>query len=355
MSVHRYYHGDDAVAGLSVHFGELSSKSAPDTYISCISLLLKQCHTSITTDVLVVNMDGYVKNMGGEVQGGLVAALRPTHILYFPCSSTPSPSLPFPLPPLCPAPQLIRMEVGRGIPSRIKGAELRGLRLAGYFLGGVMKGRTRDQSGQGWSNLREEVLKRCRIRTGALSVEESSPLLCTALLSIAPVVLPLAGVLWNPVLGAGESLPPHLLWGVANGGLVGLARVQRTEIEGCFRSLHLALGGDGSTEHKQYVLHYLDAFLPAVSLGLAYVRLIDLRTASIYLTSPVPAAALQPSADEVLLLSPTPALTLPSPLVVGGGYPAYPYVSGEGAGEGSGKLRPRPNKKRRGLAQGGNK
>jgi polynucleotide 5'-kinase involved in rRNA processing len=359
---------------------------------------------------LLVNLDGYVKNMGAEVLEGIVSMVQPTHALHI-CGDRDRALIPLeailgldmspaigdtstfgggsngaavPNTVALPAADILQLEPGRvNTAPRMAAVDLRALRLVSYFL------RSDESLSEYTARSDPTALKKVTSRenvvhttttgiTGGLSRSTSAEKLATP---VAVTTTPFAainaeavqirnGAMVDP-LGAVAvalvsqtpiiipferivwatlplcgDLPPRLLLAALNASLVGILVLPA--VHSSERSI--VAQSRKRLRHRtegEFEITYATDVPTAPCVGMGIVRAVDMKNQRLFLTSPV-AEELLTRPDTVLCLVKGNNLQLPTAMVYSPLLPVFPYMSSESTGEGSAQLRTRNNVKRRG-------
>jgi polynucleotide 5'-kinase involved in rRNA processing len=358
---------------------------------------------------LLVNLDGYVKNMGAEVVEGIVSLVQPTHALHI-CGDRDRGLIPLeailgldmspaigdmtpigggnngsavPNTVALPAADILHLEPGRvNTAPRMAAVDLRALRLVSYFL-------RSDESLSEYTARSDPALKRVASRENAAQVSGAGtssglsrstsaeklavpataattslaafnaeavqirngaivdPLgaVAVALVSQTPIIIPFERIVWATLPLCGD-LPPRLLLAALNASLVGILVLPEVHSD----ELPSASRSRKRLRHPtegEFEITYATDVPTAPCVGMGIVRAVDMKNQRLILTSPV-AEELLTRPDTVLCLVKGNNLQLPTAMVYSPLLPVFPYMSSESTGEGSAQLRTRNNVKRRG-------
>lgn len=337
-----------------------SNTSRNNSNTNSFTILDLDCDTesSVSNIPLIVNTDGWVKNIGSELLGSLIELVGPSHLVHI-CPDTTKDLEPLQRAP----PECVIMTVTSAVttPSRIPAVDLRNLRLVAYFLRScqhpsLQAHKQRDITP---SSMLDTFGSQLSIRNG--SILDPNGLIAISIAASASYTFSLAPTsLCFRLLGSGQSVPPRLVLAAFNGCLVGLAdggdlgekednnskvirlrcpirstsaanEEERGEVT-AVREFEVDVGtGESSTE-----------LLPVIGFGI--IQSIDVLEGTLRLISPVPITQLTSLSRLCLLRG---QQQLPSVLLYAPVLPVFNYSSGELEGEGGGVMKGRANLKRR--------
>lgn len=348
---------------------------------------------------LLVNLDGYVKNMGAEVLEGIVSMVQPTHALHI--ASDKDRAL-VPLEALlgldAPATheqaqaadgvnsplrgQIHQLEPGRAYSApRVAAVDLRTLRLVSYFLrresslseyahrgdsvtlrrtasSGTVHGIAVSTAGTLSRSTSAEKMsapgaaaassstvsasEMIQIRGGA--VVDPLGALAVALVSQAPVSVPFSEIVFATLPVSGD-LAPRLMLAAFNASLVGMLVLPDDN------SVALSTARLRHPSAVEFEITYASEVPVVPCAGMAIVRAVDVANQRVLLSTPVELESLVRPGCKLCLVKGA-NLQLPTALCYSPLLPVFPYMSSESTGEGSAQLRTRNNVKRRGQNLG---
>jgi hypothetical protein len=348
--------GHNCAQTVAMHFmGDVTSRHEPSLFLEALQAILTQYQALVAVQQgkqrvhLLINTDGFIRYMGAEILSAIFHTIQPTHVLHI--QSQKDPHSPFA------ASQrqhvYLAVEAGRHVPCRVKASDLRYLRLAVYFLRfhpflaasqlepRPMPLQTVSSAGaRARPGSRKDLLDDVSVRTANLTGGDRGSL-AMALLSLAPLLIPLDKVVFNQMSGA-HDLPVHMLLAAANANLVSIAVLARDELDPV-QTAHLHSSDARATS---LCIQSTPTVWSRPCLGLGLVRAVNLVKQHLVLTTPIHPAQL--GGQWLLLTLSTSAIKLPIAMLCGNSFPVFPYMTGEVAGEGAQALRTRPNKRRRG-------
>eukprot|EP01039_Chlorochromonas_danica_P005009 gene5009-5500_t len=347
---------------MAYFIGDLTSRHEPELFMGALQDIMRfydeRCieHEKLNKKThLIVNTDGFIRYMGAEILNAIFNAVKPAHVLHI--SRHAGGDLPFHYDSDIKFPVNYQpVEEGRSVPSRIKAADLRNLRILSYFLRDhPLLSATIDANmsiklvsssfhGNGQAVLRrKQVLDEIAIKSGGLVGGENGNL-ALAMLTMAPFILPFHKIVFNGIVQS-PDLSPAMLLAACNMNMCSISVVDLVDIPtDSVRQANLI-----SASGEKFFIRHLSKTVLKPAVGLAMVRAVDTGLQHLVLTSPQPLPSLiEEGSDKVILLSLSAVLRMPNQLCTGTHFPSYPYFTTELTGEGSTPLRPRPNKRRRG-------
>lgn len=289
---------------------------------------------------LFINTDGFVRYMGAEILSAIAEIIEPTHIFHL--ASTSEEHLPIThVLQQQKQPWIVyKLEPGRSKPSKTLGADLRNLRFVSYFL-------RNNQTITEFQQLKDaskvtdlnRPIENLYINNGVIVAD--SGILSMSLLSLPPYIIPLNRIVFNSYL---HALQPTTLFSLINNGIVGLSSIKISDLPDT-TSFSLKLGE--LTNNRSIELKILSSFGYFNCIAQALVRCVDIQTGFLALTIPIRLENYL-SDDSLLILTLSNNLKLPNYMLLGLGFPTFPYYSAEMTGNGSIQTKFRPNLKRKG-------
>ena len=339
-----YRHNGLIPAYDTLHKKEISKTTSQSSSSNMYSLLLSEEERNATNDSyvlpLLINCDGNVRYVGAELLGSIFSISKPSYIIFLSKASEIF------IPIECykqqdAAVEVINMDQGRVVPSKIASVDLRILRLISYFLrkSGYLHQITHDGAAAG-SSESSNISHTLYIRNG--TIVDSCGHISIALVKNMYFYAPFNKISIR-VNNNTPGLAPRLILAAINASIVGI-----TTHSSCTGDKNVTLVCPTNPSREFSVVYNtvnIDDLQITPCLGLGIIRAVDTSTENLLIIPPLGGTLVEDSHAKLCVIRSN--ITMPNVFIYGSHLPFYPYMSSESTGEGSTEMKSRTNVKRR--------
>ncbi len=339
-----YRHNGLIPAYDTLHKKEISKTKSQSSSSNMYSLLLSEEERNVTNDSyilpLLINCDGNVRYVGAELLGSIFSISKPSHIIFL--SKTNEIFNPIECYRLQDAAvEVINMEQGRVVPSKIASVDLRILRLTSYFLrkSSYLHQITHDDTTVDRPEA-SQIAHSLYIRNG--TIVDSYGHISIALVKNMYFYAPFDKISIR-VNNNSPGLAPRLILAVINASIVGI-----TAHSSCVNDKSVTLVCPTNPSHEFNVVYNtinIDDLQIIPCLGLGIIRAVDTSAESLLIIPPLGGTLVDDSHSKLCVIRSN--IAMPNIFIYGSHLPFYPYMSSESTGEGSTEMKSRTNVKRR--------
>jgi len=317
---------------------DVSKAKSHSSSSNLYSLLLPEEERNLTNDSymlpLLINCDGNVRYIGAELLVTILSTAKPSHIIYL--SKTSEIFTPIEVyRQQDPGVEVIKVDQGRVVPSKIASVDLRILRLISYFLrkSDYLHHITHDAA---TSDSSESLY----IRNG--TIVDSYGHISIAMMKSIYFYAPFNKVSIC-VNNNSPGLAPRLILAAINATIVGV-----TAHSSSIRDSSVALvcpSNPSKTFSVAYNTINVDDLHITPCLGLGIIRAVDTNNENLLVIPPSGGTLVDDSHSKLCVIRSN--IAMPNMFIYGSHLPFYPYMSSESTGEGSTEMKSRTNVKRR--------